>query len=296
MSGPPRRPYVAGMFYPDDPRRLRGLVDELAREARTKSRRAAAEGIERPDPSIVAGLLVPHAGLVYSGAIAALSWLLAAEVEPDTIVIAGTDHQGWATGIGVWCGGPWTSPIGDVPVNDELASAIAALGEAFSRDDRSHDGEHSIEVQLPLIARLCPEARIVPMAVSPRLRSHARAGEMLGHLLSERRAAGERILLTASSDMAHYPRAQICESTDAELLQPLLRLDPDTLFELEGNVLGEGRPGLVCGLCGIDPVRVTLSALREMGASRGVLLGSATSADAGGDPGRTVGYAAVAFV
>jgi AmmeMemoRadiSam system protein B len=296
MSGAPRRPYVAGMFYPDDPRRLRGLVDELVREGRTKSREVVAAGGERPDPAAVVGLLVPHAGLVYSGAIAAMSWLVASDVEPDTIVIAGTDHQGWANGVGVWCGGPWASPIGDVPVNDELATAIAALGEAFARDDRSHDGEHSIEVQVPLVARLCPGARIVPMAVSPRLRSHTRAGEMLGRLLAERRAAGERIILVASSDMAHYPRAEVCETTDAELLEPLLRLDPDTLSELEGSVLGESRPGLVCGLCGIDPVRVTLSALREMAASRGILLGSATSADAGGDPGRTVGYAAVAFV
>jgi AmmeMemoRadiSam system protein B len=96
--------------------------------------------------------------------------------------------------------------------------------------------------------------------------------------------------------MAHYPRAQVCEATDDELLEPLLRLDGDALAELEGSVLGEGRPGLVCGLCGIDPVRVALSALREIGATRGVLLGAATSADAGGDPGRTVGYAAVAFV
>jgi AmmeMemoRadiSam system protein B len=119
---------------------------------------------------------------------------------------------------------------------------------------------------------------------------------MLGALLAERRARGERILLVASSDMAHYPRSRVCEATDAELLAPLLQLDGDALYELEGSVLSQGRPGLVCGLCGIDPVRVTLSAVKEMGANRGILLGSATSADAGGDPGRTVGYAAVAFV
>jgi AmmeMemoRadiSam system protein B len=96
--------------------------------------------------------------------------------------------------------------------------------------------------------------------------------------------------------MAHYPSARICEETDAELLGPLMRLDADGLREREADILAERRRGLVCGLCGIDPVRVTLAALAEMGATRGILLGAAPSADAGGDPGRTVGYAAAAFV
>jgi MEMO1 family protein len=289
MSGQPRRPAVAGTFYPADPVRLGALISDLAAEAETSGR-------EHPDPARVSGLLVPHAGLVYSGTIAALSWILAGKAQPDTIVIAGTDHQAYAAGVGVWGGGPWASPLGQVQVNEELASAIVALGEPFARDDGAHEGEHSIEVQLPLITCLCPGARIVPLAVSPRLRSHAHAGFLLGRLLAERRARGDKILLVASSDMAHYPRARVCEATDDELLEPLLHLDGDALYELEGSVLGEGRPGLVCGLCGIDPVRVSLSALREIGATRGILLGAATSADAGGDPGRTVGYAAVAFV
>jgi AmmeMemoRadiSam system protein B len=80
------------------------------------------------------------------------------------------------------------------------------------------------------------------------------------------------------------------------LLAPLLQLDAEALREKEAAVLRAGRPGLVCGLCGIDPVRVALAALAEMGALRGILLGASTSADAGGDPRRTVGYAAAAFV
>ncbi len=289
MSGSLRRPAVAGTFYPADSGRLRALVSDLAADAQLSGR-------EHPDASAVLGLLVPHAGLVYSGTIAALSWVIAGRAQPDTIVIAGTDHQAWATGVGVWCGGSWSTPLGDVAIDLDLARAIAGLGEPFVRDDDAHEGEHSIEVQLPLLSCLCPNAKIVPLAVSPRLRSHEHAGAMLGRLLAARRALGERILLVASSDMAHYPRSRVCEATDSELLDPLLRLDAEALYELEGSVLAENRPGLVCGLCGIDPVRVSLTALREMGAARGILLGVATSADAGGDPGRTVGYAAVAFV
>jgi hypothetical protein len=290
VNGAPRRPAVAGSFYPAEPERLDALVSALL---------AGASRVERPAelaPGAVAGLLVPHAGLVYSGAIAALSWALAGEIGPATIVLAGTDHQAWADGVGVWTGGPWRTPLGEAPIDDDLAGEIAALGPPFARDDAAHMTEHSLEVQLPLLLRTCPEARIVPLAVSPRLTSHSQAGVMLGGLLAQRRTAGEKILLVASSDLAHYPPARICEGTDAELLEPLLRLDAEGLRALEAAVLAERRRGLVCGLCGIDPVRVALGALSEMGATRGILLGAATSADAGGDPGRTVGYAAAAFV
>jgi MEMO1 family protein len=290
MTGLPREPAVAGTFYPADPARLDSLVSALLAGA---ARVARPEGLSAAE---VAGLLVPHAGLAYSGLIAALSWALAGDVGPATIVLAGTDHQAWADGVGVWMAGPWMSPLGEVPIDDGLADEIATLGPPFAADDAAHLTEHSIEVQLPLLARTCPSARIVALAVSPRLTSHAQAGVMLGRLIARRRAEGDRILLVASSDMAHYPPARICEETDAEMLEPLLRLDAERLRSLEAAAAGARRHGLLCGLCGIDPVRVTLGALVEMGATRGVLLGAATSADAGGDPGRTVGYAAAAFI
>jgi hypothetical protein len=281
---------VAGNFYPGQPAQLDRLVASLLESAERVTRPPGA------DPHNVAGLLVPHAGLVYSGAIAALGWRLAGEIGPATVVLAGTDHQALAAGVGVWTGGPWETPLGDVDIDAELAAAIVALGPPFAADDEAHRDEHSLEVQLPLLLRALPHARIVPLAVSPRLRTHTEAGRRLGRLLSERRAAGDKILLVASSDMAHYPPARICEETDAELLEPLLRMDADALHELDVRVARAGRPGLVCGLCGIDPVRFALAALAEMGATRGLLLGAATSADAGGDPRRTVGYAAAAFV
>jgi AmmeMemoRadiSam system protein B len=293
---PDRRPSslrfaaVAGTFYPAEPQRLRALVDSLLTSAASASR---PDGL---DPQAVVGALVPHAGLVYSGTVAALAWRLAGEIAPQTIVLAGTDHQAAATGVGVWTGGSWRTPLGDVPVDRELALRIAGLGGPFATDDAAHLLEHSLEVQLPLLARSCPGSMIVPLAVSPRLRGHEQAGVRLGHLLAELRAAGRRILLVASSDLAHYPPARVCEEVDDRLLEPLLALDPWELAALEGDLRLAKVPGLVCGLCGIDPVRFSLAALSEMGASRGLLLGKATSADAGGDIGRTVGYAAAAFV
>ena len=281
---------VAGTFYPSDPIRLAQLVDTLL---------ADAAGTGRPprfSPDSVLGALVPHAGLVYSGGIAALTWLLVGEMVPSTIVLAGTDHQGRADGVAVWTGGPWQTPLGDVPVDRELAMRIASLGPHFSADDDAHATEHSLEVQMPFLVRACPGAQIVPLSVSSRLTGHVEAGALLGRLLARLRSEGERVLIVASSDFAHYPPAQVCEEVDDNLLLPLLDLDGDALDEMEEALVRSDRPGMVCGMCGIDPTRFTLSAVAEMGARRGILLGKATSADAGGDPNRTVGYAAAAFV
>lgn len=292
-SGPnraPRRPAVAGSFYDANPSRLDAMVATLLAGARAQPR---PPGL---DPSAVAGLLVPHAGLVYSGAVAALAWALAGEIAPATIILAGTDHEARAAGVGVWAGGPWRTPLGDVAIDEDVADEIAALGPPFERDDYAHFGEHSLEVQLPLLMRACPEAKIVALAVSPRLTRHAEAGRALARVITRWRNAGERLLLVASSDMAHYPPADVCEIVDADLLEPLLRLDADDLRARDARVTREARSGVVCGMCGIDPTRVALVALTELGARRGILLGAATSADAGGDPGRTVGYAAAAFM
>lgn len=286
----PRDPAVAGTFYPADPLRLGSLVDSLL---------AGAAGVSRPvglAGETILGLLVPHAGLAFSGAVAATTWRLVGELNPTTIVLAGTDHQAWAGGVGVWTGGPWRTPLGEVQIDRQLAARIAELGPPFAAEDSAHEAEHSLEVQLPLLKRASPSARIVPLAVSPRLGNHAEAGARLGWLLAHIRAAGERVLLVASSDLAHYPPANVCEAVDRELLEPLLRLDGDALLELETRLVGANLPGLVCGLCGIDPVRFSLAALSEMGARKGYLLAAATSADAGGDRRRTVGYAAAAFV
>ena len=137
--------------------------------------------------------------------------------------------------------------------------------------------------------------RIVPLSVGTgRGPDAVEAGERLGTLLAARRAAGEAVVLAISSDMAHYPAAEVAEEVTATLLPSILEVAPEALAEAEAAVSWD-RPGVSCGMCGVEPTVLGLSALRAMGAGPGVVLASATSADSGGDPRRTVGYLAVAF-
>jgi AmmeMemoRadiSam system protein B len=324
-----RPPAVSGSFYPAEAERLRALVDsQLARAGRrpvdgtiaggtppggsdggtppggsaggtpsggSVPGRSPAGRAERSTARLV-GLLVPHAGLVYSGLVAASAWSSLPRDPAPTIVILGTNHSApWLRGIGVWDSGTWATPLGDVAIDDELAAAILGLGTPFHRDHEAHLGEHSIEVQLPFLQRAAPASRFVPLAVATGTASSARrAGAALGSLLADR-ARTAPVVLVASSDAAHYPSATDAEAVNARLLEPLEAVDAEALAEVEAAVVTEGHPGLVCGMCGIEPTVVGVAAFRSMGAVRGELLRAATSADAGGDIERTVGYLAVAF-
>jgi AmmeMemoRadiSam system protein B len=283
-----RAPAVAGTFYPADPARLRRIVEALL---------AGAPASPGPAPGAPLGILVPHAGLAYSGLVAAAGWRLV----PDgtTVVILGTNHTAaWLDDVAAWETGRWRTPLGEVAIDTALAAEICALGPPFGTDRAAHLGEHSIEVQLPLLQSVAPAARIVPLAVGAGTgRDAVAAGQRLGALLARRRAAGAPIVLAISSDMAHYPPADACVRVTALLLPAILGLLPDDLAREEAAV-GRGPesgPGMACGMCGIEPAVLGLAALRAMGATRGVALASGTSADAGADPRRAVGYLSVAF-
>lgn len=290
---PPRPEAHAGTFYPAAPDQLSSEVRMLIDQAELAEVRAA------PSPGRPIGLLVPHAALHFSGRVAVQGWRQLRELDPATVVIAGTNHfAAWFTGVGVWAGGAWQTPLGPRPVDDELTAAIEGLGRPFVPAIDPHLDEHSIEVQLPLLAVLAPRSRIVPLLVSlPDPAACREAGRRLGLLLRDRLAVGERVVLVASSDLAHYPTESRAHEVDHQVLEPILALDPWRLAHRELELRRSGIRGLACGLCGFEPVLFTLSAVREMGARRGILLAHGTSADVpGGDPGRVVGYAAVVFV
>jgi AmmeMemoRadiSam system protein B len=294
MASLVRPPAVAGAFYPEAPAMLETMVGDLLAAARAQSV-GAPPGAGRPSPL---GLMVPHAGLLYSGVAAAAGWLLLSDAQPaPTVVLLGTNHSaGWLQGVGAWETGTWQLPTGEVSVDEELASSIVALGAPFVVDREAHLLEHSIEVQLPLLLTVVRRARFVPLAVSAgRARVALDAGQRLGALLARRSAAGSPLLLAISTDMAHYPPATACQQVTDALAPAIVALDPVALAAREAEVSRRGIEGLVCGMCGIEPAVLGLAALREMGARAGTVLASATSADAGGSRGRTVGYLAARF-
>lgn len=290
----PRRAAHAGTFYPAHPADLVRQVDRLLEDARGGRRLAAG---------LPLGLLVPHAGLDWSGHVAACAWL---QLEPNrlrtgrppTVVLLGTNHfDRGSRGVSVWPGGPWLTPIGEIGIDERLRERVLALGVPFVARADPHLAEHSVEVQLPFLLRVRSDARIVPLLVGPLdVDDRTAGGAALGYLLAQVRDAGDPVVLVASSDLAHYPGRSVANEVDDESLRAITALDADRLTRHELAAEASAVRGLDCALCGIEPVSLGIAALPAMGATRGRVLAHATSADAPeGKPERVVGYGAVRF-
>ncbi len=313
-----RPPAVAGSFYPAHSPELRALVDRLLANSVGRSTADATQSAP------LRGVLVPHAGLEWSGVVAAAGWRVIADAiagvaqddavagvaqddavattsgaagrDTGTVVVLGTNHSAWLRGAGVWPDGAWRTPLGDVAVDPDVAVAIAELGPPFEVNRGVHAREHSIEVQLPLLQTVAPGVRIVPVAVAAgRGPEPVAAGTRLGRLIARLDRPASRVLLAISSDLAHYPAHADCARVTDALLPPIAALDAEAVDRRELALLQAGIPDLACGMCGIEPTVLGLAALREAGARQGSALAAATSADAGGPVDRTVGYLAVAF-
>jgi AmmeMemoRadiSam system protein B len=243
------------------------------------------------------GILVPHAGLVYSGANAATGWKALAATGITTAVIVGTCHAApWLEGIAVSPAPAWQMPGGDMAADVALAEAIVALGSPFVADAAAHRDEHSVEVQLPILRRLLPDARFVALVAGCAPSVAVEGGFALGRLLAQRRAGGERVAIAISTDFAHYPPQPIAEAVTSQHLPGLIALDPTAIHAVERSLRLAGPVGVDCGLCGLEATLVGISALKAMGATAGTLLARSTSADRPGSGfGRTVGYASLSF-
>ena len=237
-------------------------------------------------------LIVPHAGYIFSGQIAADGFRQAAAAPVDVVVILGTNHtSGTFRRISVYDGEGYRTPLGVARVDREIAAALVKDGGGVF-DATLHEREHSVEVQVPFVQHVFPGAAIVPVVVgAPDPEACRRFGRALAAL-----AAGRRMLIVASSDLSHYPARQVAAEVDRRTLAAVAALDADALDGLRAQSANLDGRGVDTGACGEGPIRVAIEAARALGALRGTVVSYANSGDtAVGDPERVVGYGSVAF-
>jgi AmmeMemoRadiSam system protein B len=277
-----RYPTNAGSWYEGDAKLLKKQLEEecyLHSLGPSKIPKLPSDGGMRA----ILGLLCPHAGYMYSGPIAAHSYAaLGNDGKPDTVVILGPNHTGVGSGVSMMTDGIWKTPIGDVPVNADVARAIQASSSYVDIDDKAHLYEHSIELQLPFLRHLFGDAfSIVPIAMMLQdLEVSQDVGAAIGKALK-----GRNGIVIASSDMSHYEPQGSAEKKDRAAIDAILSLDEEALFDTV-NRLG-------ISMCGVGPVAVMLIAAKILGADEASLLKYATSGDITGDRSAVVGYCSI---
>ncbi|MFQ5494885.1 MAG: AmmeMemoRadiSam system protein B [Phycisphaerae bacterium] len=289
-----REPVVAGQFYAAEADRCKADVERMLDEASTDVRWSG---------SPVAGL-VPHAGWVCSGAVAAQVFKVlakTADAAPDVIVLFGGVHRYRGKDAALFARGRWETPLGPVAVDERLAERILGHTNLIVDDPHAHADEHSIEVQVPFVRHLFPQAKVVPIMV-PISSKAPEVGEAVGRTLSVYKC---RALIVGTTDLTHYgPRYGFSPRGTDDAAHAWAKEDNDRRFidlvcdmkaaELVSESL-EHR-----NACNAGAAAATITAAAALGATDGVLLQHTTSREvlAGkvADLDDSVGYAGVIFV
>jgi MEMO1 family protein len=265
-----RLPVVAGTFYPDNPLALTKQIQDFARS------KDASEKIS------CQACLVPHAGYVYSGHVAAAVYQRIAL--PKRIIVLGVRHFLHGEEAAIISQGTWRTPLGDVSIDADLAAKISRASVLLREDSVAHEREHSLEVQLPFLQVLDPGFTFVPIALGTiHFDQLVSIGESLGKILT----AEPHVLLLTTSDFNHYEDDATTRKKDRLAIEQILNLDPRGLFDV-------CRKGKI-SMCGLGPTVAMLSALKITGSNHAELVKYATSADVSGDTSAVVGYAGLFF-
>jgi AmmeMemoRadiSam system protein B/AmmeMemoRadiSam system protein A len=280
-----REPAQAGGFYSADAERLRGAIAAFLKDA-------APARVGRP-----IALVVPHAGYIFSGQIAADGYAQAAGQAYDTVVILGTNHtRAGFEKVGVSPAMGFRTPLGVAEVDVDLVQGLLGECRDCVLDAAVHEKEHSVEVQVPFVQQVFPRAKIVPVIVgSENPAVCGRLGAALAKVLTGRKA-----LIVASSDLSHYPAADDADNVDRAVLDSVASLDTDKTRSTIRAWMGRGIAELSTCACGEGPILTAMAAAKALGATRGVVVSYANSGRmpisvARGEGNRAVGYGAVAF-
>ena len=268
MSQPIRRAAVAGTWYSGRPDVLAQDIDRF---------------LDQVDDSVygdIVGLVVPHAGLMYSGSVAAYAYKTVAGRSYDVAVLIGPSHHIGFEGVAIQRSGSFETPLGRATISEVDADAIVAASAAVHERPAAHTREHSLEMQLPFLQRVLPDTPIVPLVMGHQTPDTInRLADALVEALSTRRA-----LLVASSDLSHFQEAPRAARLDAVVVDAINRFDPETLARALVKFPDHA--------CGGGPIVTVMLTARGLGAADARVLKYADSGDVSGDKSSVVGYLA----
>lgn len=265
-----RSPAVAGQFYPRRASELSQQVEQYIDRNAKKEKVIAA--------------VSPHAGLIYSGAVAGAIYSIIDF--PQTFILIGPNHKGVGAQISLMESGEWEIPTGVLRIDEEISRRIATGVNIVTKDIKAHMFEHSLELQLPFIVYFSKESKIVPIVmISASIEECRILGEGIAKAVKE---VDYPVVIVASSDMSHYVPDDVARQKDKKAIDKILALDPVGMYEIVKKE--------EISMCGCLPTVVMLFAAKQLGAKSARLVKYSTSAEVSGDYRHVVGYAGIVLV
>jgi len=274
-----RTPAVAGQFYPEGKKELEEMVERFLKEVK----------IPKIEGEIF-GILVPHAGYLFSGLVAAYCYKAIEGKNFETIVLVGDSHYEYFDGISVWDRGEWEMPLGKVKVDESLAKEFLSSSKRFFVKDSVHLFEHSLEVQIPFLQKVLKSFKILPLVFGSEDKDWKELAKVILKALKKK-----KILVVASSDLSHYPPYEVALKADKETIEGILSLDPEK-FKEKIESLRKIFPEVDTFACAQDTIKTILEIAKNL-KGKAKLLKYQNSADTiYGEKSQVVGYGAVCFL
>lgn len=269
-----RKPAVAGYFYPANATQLKEDIYRYLKKVPEQT----------VDGDIFA-VIVPHAGYIYSGEIAAYAYKLLKGKKFDTIILIGSSHRVGFEGISVYNKGYFETPLGSVKIDEDVANYLIKKSKHIFFDERAHRHEHSLEVQVPFLQVIFQDFKIVPILFG--YQDEKMHNVLKSAIVDLLKTSKKRILLIASTDMSHYHSWDVANRIDRRTLDLISNFDIDNLWE---NIKTERSE-----LCGASAVITVMMVAKELGIDGIKILKYANSGDTAGDKSRVVGYTSIAI-
>ncbi|MDR0900450.1 MAG: AmmeMemoRadiSam system protein B [Methanobrevibacter sp.] len=316
-----RKSAIAGSFYDNDPNKLKKTIEEcfnhrlgpgnipkLGGSKKVSSKEVSSKSSPNEHPpnkqhnKHIYGSIIPHAGYVYSGSIAAHAYYKLVETGfPKTFIILCPNHTGLGTGISIYDKGSWETPLGTVDIDEEFANSLISNSDIITPDTSAHMREHSCEIHLPFLQYFSNDFKIVPIvmwmqdmesakeigkAIAKTVKSN---NEISNNEIKSDKESNSKydISVIASTDLTHYQPQEIANNQDKLILDSIANMDEFTLMKniKEFNI----------SMCGYGPVIATMESSRLLGAKKAKILKYATSGDISGDFSSVVGYGSAIF-
>lgn len=273
MSIKIRQPAVAGLFYSSQKETLQREVAMYLENSPSLD-----------DIQTIYGLVAPHAGYMYSGGVAARAYRQIVDREYEVVVVISPSHRVYFEEVSVYHGKAYSTPLGEIPVDTELAQAIAGEDSRLIYSGIGHDiDEHALEVQLPFLQHTLEDFKLIPIVMGDQNDENVQA---LSDALAKH-LKGRKALIVASSDLSHYYSYDKAVLLDGVVVEDINNFDDKKL----AHDLKNG----VCEMCGGGPVLATMKACRALGASKSKVILYRNSGDVTGDRSQVVGYLAALF-
>jgi AmmeMemoRadiSam system protein B len=269
---------VAGQFYPEEKGELEEAIDNFLKGAKISS----IEGE-------IFGILVPHAGYVFSGPVAAHCYKVIQGKKFETVVLIGDSHYEYFDGVSVWEKGEWETPFGRVKVDEELAKEILNFSKRFFVKDSAHLFEHSLEVQIPFLQKVLKNFKILPLIFGSEDEDWKDLAKSILKLMEKR-----KILVVASSDLSHYPPYEVAQEADKRTIEGILSSDPEK-FKEKIETLKKLFPDVDTFACAQDTIKTILEISKNLKGKAKLLKYQNSGDTIYGERSQVVGYGAICF-